>query len=97
MANTSVTTGEGPSSKMVFHVEGGTTLEMSSVIFTLAAEGEKPVNIYHRMKAVLVMYLEMVSYMGRDVWLDHAPQTRPSISCYQSQRPKSQKSPSNFR
>jgi hypothetical protein len=51
---------------MVVQVEAPTTLEMARAIFTLAAQGENPVNIYHRMKAVLVTYLEMVSYVGRD-------------------------------
>jgi len=31
------------------------------IILNVAAQREKPVNVYHGMKAILVMYLEIVS------------------------------------
>ena len=62
---TQVSAQKKPSSKMMVHVEA-CTLKMCIIIiiiiiFTVAAQREKPVNVYHGMKAVLVTYLESAS------------------------------------
>jgi len=52
---------------MMVHVEACTTLEMCIIIiiiiiiFIVVAQRQKPVNVYHGMKVVLVTYMEIVS------------------------------------